>query len=82
MKQVTAGGSRYQRFSSRLNKKPPDHTPRLSRKGEAESYVLSAFDGRRTARELTEEPLARFGDCFPDDSGRPEFIQRIVDRCC
>jgi SAM-dependent methyltransferase len=65
----------------RLKKKLPDHAPKLSRKGEAEFYVLSAFDGRRTVKELTEELLVHFGDCFPTKTAAAEFVGKVVERC-
>jgi protein arginine N-methyltransferase 1 len=64
-----------------LKKKLPDYAPRLSRKGAAESYVLAAFDGKHAMKELTEELLVRFADCFPTKTAAAEFIGRIVDRC-
>jgi protein arginine N-methyltransferase 1 len=64
-----------------LKKKLPDYAPRLSRNGAAESYVLAAFDGKHTMKELTEELLVRFADCFPTKTAAAEFIGRIVDRC-
>jgi protein arginine N-methyltransferase 1 len=64
-----------------LKRKLPDYAPRLSRNGAAESYVLAAFDGKCTVKELTEELLVRFADCFPTKTAAAEFIGRIVDRC-
>jgi hypothetical protein len=64
-----------------LRKKLPDHAPRLSRKGIAESYVLNAFDGRHTVQDLTEDILTRFGDCFPTKTAATDFVRRIVERC-
>jgi type I protein arginine methyltransferase len=65
-----------------LKKKLLDYAPRLSRKGEAESYVLGAFDGRRTMKEIAEELRVHFGDCFPTTSSAAEFIRKIVERTC
>ena len=48
-----------------MKKQLPSYTPKLSRKGEAEKYLLSAFDGQRSAAQLTAELLERFADCFP-----------------
>jgi hypothetical protein len=57
-----------------------DYTPRLSRKGEAELYVLSAVDGLRTVDELADLMLGEFGDCFPSKSTATEFVGKIVAR--
>jgi hypothetical protein len=64
-----------------LKKNLPDYAPRLSRKGAAESYLLAAFNGKLTVKELTDELLARFADCFPTKTAAARFIGRIVDRC-
>lgn len=66
---------------ARLRKQLPNYTPKLSRKGEAEVYVLGAFDGQRTIRELAAELLERFGDCFPSGAAASKFVTRIVGRC-
>jgi predicted RNA methylase len=67
--------------AEQLKKKLPDYAPKLSRKGEAEAYVLSAFDGKRTAKEIAEELAARFADCFPKKTAAAEFVGKIVARC-
>lgn len=67
--------------AEQLKKKLPDYAPTLSRKGEAEAYVLSAFDGKRTAKEIAEHVAARFEDCFPTKTAAAEFVSRIVARC-
>ncbi|HEY2352575.1 MAG TPA: 50S ribosomal protein L11 methyltransferase [Candidatus Acidoferrum sp.] len=64
-----------------LKKKLPEYAPRLSRKGEAEAYVLSVCDGKRTSKEIAEEVLARFADCFPTKTAATEFVSKIVERC-
>jgi hypothetical protein len=67
--------------AEQLKKKLPDYAPKLSRKGEAEAYVLSTFDGKRTAKEIAEEVATRFGDCFPTKTAAAEFVGKIVARC-
>lgn len=64
-----------------LKKKLPQYAPKLSRKGEAEAYVLSAFDGKRTAKELVEEISSRFADCFPTKTAAAEFVSKVIERC-
>jgi type I protein arginine methyltransferase len=44
----------------RIKKLLPNYTPTLSRKGEAEKYLLEAFDGQRSAAELVSELLVAF----------------------
>jgi SAM-dependent methyltransferase len=67
--------------AEQLKKQLPDYAPTLSRKGEAEAYVMGAFDGKRTAKEIAEEVAARFADCFPTKTAAAEFVGRIVARC-
>lgn len=64
-----------------LKKQLPSYTPKLSRKGEAELFLLGAFDGRRTTAELAAELLKSFGDCFPSKAAASKFVTRIVARC-
>lgn len=64
-----------------LKKQLPDYVPRLSRKGEAEKYLLSVFDGRRSAGELAGELQQRFPDCFPTKESAFQFVIRVIGRC-
>ena len=65
----------------RMKKLLPNYSPKLSRKGEAEKYLLSAFDGRRSAAELVTELLERFGDCFPSKASASQFVTKVIGRC-
>lgn len=58
-----------------------DFRPRLSRKGEAESYLLSALNGDRTADELAEELQKRFTDSFPTMLAASQFVRKVMERC-
>ncbi|MGH9544212.1 MAG: 50S ribosomal protein L11 methyltransferase [Terriglobales bacterium] len=64
----------------RMKKLLPSYIPKLSRKGEAEKYLLSAFDGQRTAADLTAELLKNFGDCFPSKASASQFVTRLIGR--
>jgi type I protein arginine methyltransferase len=64
-----------------VKKRLPGYTPKLSRKGEAELFLLGAFDGRRTTAELAAELLNNFGDCFPSKAAASKYVTRIVARC-
>ena len=64
-----------------LKKQLPNYTPKLSRKGEAELYVLGAFDGRRSAAELAAELVEHFADCFPSNASAAKFVTGIIWRC-
>ncbi len=66
--------------AARLKKQLPNYTPKLSRKGEAEKYLLGAFDGRRSAAELAAELLERFADCFPSKASAAQFVSRVIGR--
>ena len=49
--------------------------------GEAEKFLLSAFDGKQSAAELTGELLERFSDCFPSKAAAAQFVARVIERC-
>jgi hypothetical protein len=66
---------------AQLKKQFPNYVPKLSRKGEAEKFLLGAFDGKRSAAELTAELLERFGDCFPSKAAASQFVTRVIARC-
>lgn len=66
---------------AQVKKQFPNYVPRLSRKGEAEKYLLGAFDGKRSAAELASELLERFGDCFPSKAAAAQFVTRVIGRC-
>lgn len=55
--------------------------PRLSRKGQAESYLLGALNGDRTADELAEELQRRFAECFATRAAAAQFVQKVIERC-
>jgi type I protein arginine methyltransferase len=63
-----------------LKKQLPSYAPKLSRRGEAEKYLLNAFDGKLSAAELASELLERFGDCFPSEKAAAKFVSSVVWR--
>lgn len=66
---------------AQVKKQFPNYVPKLSRKGEAEKFLLVAFDGKRSAAELTAELLERFADCFPSKAAAAQFVTRVIGRC-
>ncbi len=64
----------------RMKKLLPNYTPKLSRKGEAEKYLLSAFDGQRSSAQLAAELMERFADCFPTKAAASQFVSRVIGR--
>ncbi len=66
---------------TQVKKQLPNYTPKLSRKGEAEKYLLSAFDGQRSSAQLVAELLERFADCFPTKAAASQFVTRVIGRC-
>ena len=66
---------------AQVKKQFPSYVPKLSRKGEAEKFLLSAFDGKLSAAELAAELLERFGDCFPSKAAAAQFVSRVIGRC-
>ena len=67
--------------SKDLKKQNSCYAPRLSRQGEAESFLLGALNGKRTLAELTGDLLAKFPDCFPTQIAASRFARNVVDRC-
>ncbi len=66
---------------AQVRKQFPGYVPTLSRMGEAEKFLLSAFDGKQSAAELTEELRERFSDCFPSKAAAAQFVARVIERC-
>jgi hypothetical protein len=64
-----------------LKKQLSNYQPTRSRKGEAELYLLGAFDGKRSAAELADDLLERFGDLFPTKASAAKFVSNVVWRC-
>ena len=54
--------------------------PKLSRKGEAEQFILSLLNGERTIEELEKELAAKYRDCFPSPAAVSANIKEIVRR--
>jgi len=54
--------------------------PKLSRKGEAEQFVLSLLNGERTITELEKELIGSYSDCFPSPTAASAFLKEIVKR--
>ncbi len=63
-----------------LKKQLPNYQPRLSRRGEAERFLLAAFDGQRTADQLVAELHERFADCFASRAAAEKFLKDVVWR--
>jgi hypothetical protein len=66
---------------AQFKKQLPDYAPKLSRKGEAELYLLGIFDGKHTNAELAAELVKNFGDCFPSKAAAAQFVLRVIGRC-
>ena len=66
---------------AQVKKQLPSYTPKLSRKGEAEKYLLSACDGQRSSAQLAAELMERFADCFPSKAAAVQFVSRVIGRC-
>jgi len=54
--------------------------PKLSRKGEAEMFLLGLLDGQRTVAELEEELVSRYSDCFPSPTATSAFVKELIRR--
>jgi hypothetical protein len=57
------------------------YKPRLSRRGEAQRFLLNRLNGELTIPELEKELLERYGDCFPSSSAASAFIGKATGAC-
>jgi protein arginine N-methyltransferase 1 len=54
--------------------------PRLSRRGEAEQFILSRLNGERTLADVQQELTASYGDLFPSPHTAAAFTKEVVKR--
>ena len=62
----------------KLRKAASSYAPKLSRRGEAEFFLLSLFDGEKTIRGLEKEILDRYPDCFSSLQESSMFVRKVV----
>jgi protein arginine N-methyltransferase 1 len=67
--------------TERLRRRASSYRPRLSRRGEAERFLLSLLDGIRTVGELEAELLREYPECFRSRGEAGAFVRRVVARC-
>jgi len=53
----------------------------LSRRGQAERYILDALNGQQTPEQLAECLRQRFSDCFPTKVAASDFVSQVIERC-
>jgi protein arginine N-methyltransferase 1 len=67
---------------SKLLQLSHDYVPKISRRGEAESFVLGLLrGGNRTTREIERELLRHFPDCYPSALATSAVVREIIERC-
>ena len=64
-----------------LHGKAPDHTPRLSRQGEAERFLLGLADGATPVAELRRRLLEGYPDAFSSEGKASTFVSDVLLRC-
>ena len=64
-----------------LYKSSSNYAPSLCRSGEAESFVLSSFDGEKTIGEIEKELFSHYPDSFHSQQEASAFVREIVMRC-
>lgn len=64
-----------------LSRQASSYKPKLSAKGEAGLFVLSAFNGEKTIEELEREVLCRYGDSVFSATAVSLFLKEIVTLC-
>lgn len=57
-----------------------DSRPSLSRAGEAERYVLDAFDGSRTIEQIEQGVMERFPDVFRREVEVGPFVRELAEK--
>lgn len=73
--------STFRRFPfSKLNllKGKPDYKPELSRRGQAQLFLLSKFNCEHTVSELEDELLRSYCDCFPTSAAASAFVEEVL----
>jgi protein arginine N-methyltransferase 1 len=63
----------------RLGRQAPDWSPRLSRMGEIQRFVLESCDGSTPAEELESELTRRFPDTFADRDDAATFLADLLE---
>lgn len=59
----------------------PTSRPRLSRRGEAELFLLSLFSGEKTISELAQELRRQFPDLIRSQEQASASVQEVVRKC-
>jgi len=63
---------------------PHDRTgtikPKLSRRGEAEQFLLGLLNGENMFTEMEKEIAARYRDIFPSPASRSAFMKEVIKR--
>lgn len=64
-----------------FRKQALNYTPKLSRKGEAELFLLNLFNGKSTISEMTSELFRCFPDYFKSLKEASNFVRETVSKC-
>lgn len=64
----------------RLRMLLPTYTPQLSRRGEAERFLLGLCDGQHSLQALTDVLIERYPDLFRSPDEASGFVRPIIDR--
>lgn len=64
-----------------LHGNAPDHTPRLTRRGEAERFLLGLADGATPIAELRRRLLERYPDVVSSEGEASTFVTDVLSRC-
>ena len=68
--------------AGQVAREAPQRVPRLSRRGEAEAFLLEAMrGGARSVAELESLLLAQYADCMPTPETARRLVREVTGRC-
>jgi len=67
-------------LSSSLNKRAPDHVPRLNQDGEIRQFVLSLMNGGNSLETIITQTTIQFANCFGSSSDAGSVVAELLEK--